>query len=407
VTKLFHPNLHLDIETFLITAAYIALGIYFYPQDPLFLDTKIPFLILLFIVITLYYGLQRGLLSLFLISIPLYIYYHDRFVTLILVHLFLVLVLGQFYHYWFTRYIKLQKEYSYTNSRLDELSHAFYTLKISHDSLEKSYALKPHSIRSAIKSLESLYFNNESHYENFLHIISQSFQAQGSILAIKKKRDFETVASLEEGKNLQLKDPLVQKALQTHEINYIKGDDIYESLYLIVIPIKDQKEDIVALLAIDKMPFLEFNQNNIISISILFSYFIDQVKLWEEIKFQGDSIVNDKTLFNNRYNTMKKLYENYNTNSSLVIFKSNNIIEHRQLIDVLESKLRVLDSMDVFKIEKTYIVKILVPFSSKESTKLMINKILNNHLLKNREIEHMIFNMDDEQLIKKYIKEKL
>jgi len=401
-------NIYPYIETLLATIAYIAIGLYFHPNDPLFIHAMVPFLTILFIVITLFYGQKRGLLSLLLISVILYFHYHADFIPLVLVYLLLILILGQFYHHWHKRYTKSQQEYAYASQRLEELSHAFYTLKISHDTLEKNYALQPHSLRSSIKTLESYYFKEGSHYENFLHLIAQSFQVQGSLLALQQTDDtYQTVASLEETKKLNIQDPLVQKAIQSQETSYVQGHDAKESLYLVVVPVKNHHHEVIALLAIDKMPFLDFNQNNIISIAILFAYFIDQVKLWQHLKTQGATKMSEDALFSYRHHTMQRLNEDYGSASSMLIFKSQDALLHQQLLDVLNKSIRALDILQAFQIEETYIIKVLLPFSAKEATHAMVSKTLDNPLLQNKQVPYMIFDITQKTLIQRYIEESI
>jgi hypothetical protein len=340
-----------------------------------------------------------------MVSIVFYFYYFENFVTLTLVHLLLVLVLGQFFHYWYNKLRKVDAEFSYTKQRLEELSNAFYTLKISHDTLEKSYAVQPHSLRLSIKELESLFYKDSSHYENFLRLIGQTFYAQESLIALKQNGTFETVASIEEKKTLKLNDPLVKKTLDSKETSYISKDTKNESLYLAVIPTKDKDDNIVALLAIDYMPFSDFNENNIISIAILFSYFINKVQLWKKFKKDGVKNIDKNTYFLHSYEIMSSLQKEYNTSSSVIIFKTKSLLTKHALTERLDITLRGLDIYQDKSTNKQYIIKLFLPFTAKSATNSILNKILSSHNLSdNNNIEYLTFGIEQDSLINQYIK---
>ena len=395
------------IETIIITLAYIAVGIYFFPKDPLIIDSAVSFLPIILTIITLFNGSKHGILALVLTSVLLYFYYHQDMITLFLSHLLLVLILGQFYHYWYNKNRKSEQEYLFSKQRLEELSNAFYTLKISHNILEKNYALKPQSLRASIKELSREHFKNNFNYEDFLHLLNREFHAQGLIMAELKNGSFHTIASIEENKILQVNDPLVQKAIQTQETSYIsEAVDKINSLYLTVIPIKDNHDRVIAILAIDKMPFLDFNQNNIINIAIVFSYFMDQIKLWKQIKSQGFNDLSPNALFTHSFNRMEHLQKEYGTNSCVIVFKTKDDYIEQKLTTVLNSLLRGLDVHYAFNEYTKNTIVLLLPFSPKETAANIIENILEKSKLKSEEFEYMTFDIEQKKSVFRYIEEK-
>ncbi len=393
------------IETILITLAYISVGIYFFPSDPLILKSDIPFLSILLIIITLFNGSKHGVVSLVLIGSLFYLDYHQDMLSLFLSHLLLVLILGQFYHYWYNKNEKSLNESSFTLQRLQELSHAFYALKISHNILEKSYALKPQSLRLSIKGLEKLYFKGELNYENFLSLLSREFQVQGAIMAKLKNGTFKTISSTPIEKKLQLKDPLIEKALQSGETSYVSQmKKSEESLYLAVIPIVDANDDVTSLLAIDKMPFLDFNQDNIINIAIIFSYFIDQQKLWKEIKELGYDEISGHALFTHSYNFALNLHQKYKTASTVIVIKTKDDFIEQKLISLLKKELRGLDKYFTLSDYANTII-ILLPLSPQNATTSIIENISKKRGIKDDEFEFMTFNVEQKKSIYRYINE--
>jgi len=393
------------IETIVITLVYISIGIYFFPKDPLILHSDIPFLSILLIVITLFNGSKHGVVSLVLVGSMFYLDYHQDMLSLFLSHLLLVLILGQFYHYWYNKNEKSLHESAFTKKRLKELSHAFYALKISHNILEKSYALKPQSLRTSIKELESLYFKDELNYEDFLNLISKEFHLQGVAIAELKNDTFNTLASTSKHKTLNLKDLLVEKTLQSGEASYINQvEDMKNNLYIAIIPIKNEDDIITNLLAIENMPFLEFNQNTIINIAIIFSYFIDQQKLWKEIKELGFDRLNSDALFTHSYNFALNLQKRYKTASSVIVIKAKDDFIQEKLIYLLEKELRGLDKYFTLGDYKNTII-ILLPLSPKDATLNIIENVSKKSKLKNDDFSYMSFDIEQKKLIYRYIKE--
>lgn len=395
------------IEAIVATVIYIAIGLYFNLSDPLFIDTTVPFLSLLLIILTLFHGLRGGLISLVLVSFVLYRYYFDEGLTLFLSHLLLILILDQFYYYWNRELKKAKAEFDYTNQRLEELSNAFYTLKISHDILEKSYTLKPHSLRSSMSILEELYFKNDSYYKNFLLLLAKSFHVEGSLLALLENESFRTVASFKDKKELDLNDALVESAINTKETSYVGDEDIdNNSLYLAVIPIKNRDNTITDILAIDKLPFTEFNQDNIISIAILFSYFTDQVKIWDQLKKRGEESVSQHALFLHTYESVEKLQETYNSNSSVIIIKIKDSLILERMVNTLNMHLRGLDKYEIHEQNGTHVITLLLPITPKESCTEIINTILMKAKVDEHSIDFMYFNILQKALIQRYISEE-
>ncbi|MDQ7066885.1 MAG: hypothetical protein Q9M40_02155 [Sulfurimonas sp.] len=68
-----------------------------------------------------------------------------------LVALMMTLIFSEFHYYWGQKIKQAEIQANYRGAKLDELSKAFYTLKISHDQLEKNYVVKPMSIRNSIE----------------------------------------------------------------------------------------------------------------------------------------------------------------------------------------------------------------------------------------------------------------
>ncbi len=392
------------IEVIFITLIYIFIGLYLSPEDPLFIDSKVTFFPLFLTIITLFYGSRHGVLSLMISTTILYFYYKDEILTLFLSNLLFILIVGQFFYYWYNKHKKSQDEFEYIMSRFNELSHSFYALKISHNILEKSYTLKPQSLRASIDTLRDQYLKNRLEYSDFLKLLNREFFVQSSLIAVLKRGKFKTLSSTKDGNRVVIDDILVQKALLSTESSYIDKEqfDLKDSRYLAVIPVKDHKDSVTALLAIEKMPFLEFNQNSIINISIIFSYFMDQINISKSIKELGYKKIDDEAIFAYHYRTLETLYKRYKRDSTVIVFKVDDKLIERKLLKSLDRSLRGVDRY--YRVDTNSII-LLLPFTPKEASENIVNNLIKVSKLRSDELEFMRFGVAEKELIYRYIKE--
>lgn len=159
-------------ESLIFGVIYIGVMLYFNPDDPCFAEEHTVITIFVIAVITLFYGYGGGIPFLLLIALFMKFYYHPFPTEAFLIDLVFVLLFAEFHHFW-TR-IHRQKEIKadYYENKFEELANAFYTLKISHDQLERNYVLKPMSLRNAMA--EILKKESTSEAESFSSLLTLS-----------------------------------------------------------------------------------------------------------------------------------------------------------------------------------------------------------------------------------------
>ncbi len=396
------------LESITITLLYILIGFYFFPSDPLLIDSKIPLIVILLTIITLFHGTKYGLVALSLLGSVSYFLYHPYPIVQLLSYLILVLILGQFYHYWFKTRESMQAVATYTQRRLNELNHAFYTLKLSHDTMKNSYVLKSMSMRSAFEEIQNFYAKDGSHYQRFLHLLTHAYRVEDGTIALLKDDDYYIVASIKKEstldsikqQTLDLDDPLIQHTLESGETSYVSQLDDKKTPYLAVIPMTNQNRTVTALLTIEKMPFLEFNDDNMIAISILFSYFIDQVTLHTRMSQHN---MRREQLFAYRFNELYSLKKRYNIDSTMIILKIDDELILKRVKEVLEGSLRALDEYQVSKEPNQFIVFILLPLTPIDSSIVIVDKL--KQALMHKKFEYMGFEIQQKPLMLRYIEE--
>ena len=110
----------------------IAIGYYFDRLDPLLVHYEFSFLILWLAIVTLFYGLNMGLIMWVVFAIVSFFNYANDpvFTSVLLENLFFVFLFGLFFSNLHNEMDKYKVKTKYLQLRLKELTNAFFTLKI-------------------------------------------------------------------------------------------------------------------------------------------------------------------------------------------------------------------------------------------------------------------------------------
>jgi hypothetical protein len=299
----------------------------------------------------------------------------------------MTLLFSQFQYYWSIRIREAELTSEYKSIKLNELSKAFYTLKISHDQLEKNYVTKPMSLRDSLVSIRKFGGDESEQYSAFLTLLEKSFNVEvASIVLVEEENDKSSkftrvVASDELQEEDDFEDPLVKDVLEHNRPAYISSQDIHESKYIAVIPVV-KKGDIAALLLIQKMPFMAFNKENLTSIAILFEYFYNEFIKEKLILEYGErlDILTDRE-FKFEIYRLTKLYELYAIDSTILVLQFKNEILALKVYEVINKILRSLDMVTYIEEEDSFYIAILFPFSDNSTAKGFLERLKNNVVL--------------------------
>ena len=413
------------VETFILIGAFLAIGYFINPQDICLTQEKVPYLLIILAILTLFHGFESGFIAMTLISLSMWKFYEKFPYVEFLVYLMLVLIFSEFHYYWTKKIRELKIDDDYKASKLDELSKAFYSLKISHDQLEKNYVLKPMSIRSAIEEI-TLHKDMQNHnqkYKDFLILLEKSFNLQSGLIIHKTLyNDNKTLTpqnasityghSFENDSTLNIYDDyIVKHALERKKPVFVSDENknptlqqVEEDRFLAAIPTV-YNDEILSVLVIEKMPFMAFNKENLISIAILLEYLSIEIYKQEvlELPSKIESIFQDKT-FKYEYSRLQYLQKKYKISSTLLVIKIDNEL---QTIRVFEKTQRLLRSLDIVmqtkQKDKHYLI-VLFPLNEQAVALGFLNRLLYN--LKNdkdKNFEYMTFNITQEDLLYQYI----
>jgi hypothetical protein len=418
------------IETLLLISIFLTAGYFFSPDDICLTKKDVPYLLILLSIITLFHGFESGMLALGIIAFVMWFSYESFPYVHFLVHLLMVMIFSEFHYFWTKQIKELKTSNEYTTGKLDELANAFYSLKISHDQLEKNYVLKPMSIRSAIEEIlhhdkqrvedESLYFTD------FLALLEKSFHLQGGFILYAKHNTNEEYLTQENSqvcysstseiytKEEIFQEYLVDKAINYKQAVYVSDDEgnpelkkeLEDSKFLAAIPVVYNKK-ILALLVIEKMPFMAFNRENLISLAILFEYLLITALKEKLLKQNKQLLFIKEREFRYEYIRTSLLYKKYNITSTLMVFKIKNEIQSVKIFEKAQHMLRSLDILTQYKSDKDiYYILFLFPLNDKAAAIGFLNRLLGTlEDERDKKFEHMLFRIHEEKLLEKYIED--
>ncbi|QOP40342.1 PelD GGDEF domain-containing protein [Sulfurimonas marina] len=423
------------IETLILVTLYVAIGYLINSGDPCLLSYKVPYLVILLAIITLFHGFENGVFAVSIISLAIWVFYPSFQYVDFLIALLMTLIFSQFHYFWNSRIKEAEVESSYKSDKLSELSRAFYTLKISHDQLEKNYVIKPMSIRNSINHivhtnemilLDDTIENKAYEYNNnFLKLIEKSFSMQsGLILYLKNNatdmsfnKDTVELITINIKETLEveklLQNYLVDKAIARKSPVYVSDEsgepsifnEELENKYIGAIPAVINGK-VVSVLVIEKMPFMFFNRENLTSITILHEYFsIENRKAALSKSLEGFELLEDKD-FKFEIARLKDLNNNFKVNSVILVLRIDNELQTARVYQKVERMLRALDMITLVHNEDYYYITLLLPLHDKAAAQGLLKRLQSTlEDEKDKDFEYMSFDMTQLPLLSKYYRE--
>lgn len=421
-------------ETLIIVSLYLIVGYVIDPNDICILGGDVSYILILLAVITLFHGFENGILAVTIIAGAMWFFYDSFQYIEFLVTLMMTIIFSEFHYYWTQKIKKAEIDSNYKAVKLDELTKAFYSLKISHDQLEKNYIVKPMSIRHSIESIINFHNTikedgdikdkNEAYYKSFLELLEKSFNVQSSIMLYKK--------SLTDGKIITPKtshvifsngskeieieelfnDYLVDKAIERHIAIYVsddKGEPTAEhdedSEFLAAIP-SIQEGKIIGVLIIKRMPFMSFNREILTSISILLDYFSIEVGKTDLLAHSDEIFIVPNVDFRYEYARMQHLYKEYDVDSIVLVLRINNELQATRVYERIVKMLRSLDMATMIENNDFYYIILLFPLHDHAAAMGFHNRLISTlQEPKDKEFNFMTFTMSQSRLLNKYLRE--
>lgn len=391
------------LETAILMMGLLFLGYLIDPSDPALVRYEIFYIIILLAIVTMFHGISNGLFAVFIIALAMKYFYLEFPIDIFLKLFILVLVFGEFHYFWNRKILHNSSKNTYLSMKLDELSKAFYTLKISHDQLEKNYVFKPMSVRNSIRELKEAYVKNQNYYGNFLLLLKKSFNVSEAEFCSVFKDKLYSVYDETHQNEIDKKDPMIEMALRKKTPVYVSSDSVENnSAYLAVVPVVSGTQ-VKAILLIKDMPFMSFNKDNLISISIIIAYFLDEREKWKLVEEATNKpIVDDEFYF--ELQRLKGIYDEFDVNSTILILKTKDTLLAHLILEKIKENLRSLDLVSTHSFDDIEALGILFPFADHSSAQGFLTRLLKLLKLKleDTDIEHSFFDIAELEIVKEY-----
>ncbi|MBO3276566.1 PelD GGDEF domain-containing protein [Pseudomonas schmalbachii] len=384
------------LETLVFTFLAVALGWWYTPEDPLLVKAPFPWVILAPLLISMRYGFVRGLSSAALLVATLLVLrasglstYAQLPASFIVGVLLCAMLVGEFRDLWGRRLERLDLANNYRQLRLDEFTRAHHVLRISHDRLEQRIAGNDQSLRSSLlglrQKLRSLPHEDDalaSLAESVLSLLAPygSLRIAGLYRVHDNRRvDPRALASIGDMGPLDVEDLLVGLCLERGELVSIRQELLDQdeqhrhSRLQVCIPLVDTEGGILAILAVQQMPFFMFHERNFSLLAILAGHIADmlmsdpQALQLEDTDAQRFSQYLKRSLLDAREHDLP---------ACLFAFELTDAQHGGELQRLLESSQRGLDVQIRVRNERgNRVVLVLLPLTSEDSAQGYLRRL--------------------------------
>ncbi len=425
-------------ETIVITLFYLAIGYLVNPEDSLMIKKDAPYLLMLLAVITLFHGFENGVLALTITTLVMWFFYDPFPYLSFLVALIMTMLFSEFHRYWTRKIQRLQLEAEYKTRKISELSRAFYTLKISHDQLEKNYVIKPMSIRNSLEHIlqkgqpatkeGGIQEGIDNLARDFLELLQKSFNIKkaqiiyidtlrytpsSDIAFFKKNAQLVGNAPNDTALETIFQEDIVDQALLKRRAVYISdaaGNPSFanatDAPYLAVMPSYFEGK-LLGMLLIQELPFMAYNKENLTAIAILLDYFLIEINN-KAYLMESDYLpyVTDET-FKVEFTRLKYIFDRYNVNTALIVLKIESKLQARRLHEFIVKMLRTLDMVTLVKTGASYNIIVMVVLNDRSAAEGFLNRFRANLKTKeDQEFEVMYFDMQTIDEMDEYIQKE-
>ena len=375
-------SLRVFVDTLAILLVYVLIGYFIDSKDILLINKPFQTFIIVIAVISLFYGFPAGLLSMLIFLIIGFSFYPEFPLYQFLWYLALTLIFSEAHYLWNSKILQLEKEVEYLSEKLKYLRESLFTLKISHDQIEKNYVLKPMSIRNVLYEINKMIkTKDENLFENFLLLISKYSQVESGSLYLQDDEDRESyveVAKLGDGAELDFEDPMIKEVMERRESAFLSVADLHTtnpSKYLAVSTILDDNNEFKAFLLIKEIPFTELNKDNMLKIDVFLLYLIRNLDIAKKYDKLLEKYIDLDMYLVREVDILIELYQKYKIESNIVVFFADEGEPVGSIFMEIEGSIRGLDYAVRYKYGNKEMLIVLLPFTSDANVKGFIERI--------------------------------
>lgn len=275
-------------ESILLPAVCLLLSLWLRPKDPFFVAAQFPWLWLAPVLVALRYGSAAALLASLTLAcgwalasargVPLPAdfprgYFLGGFIT--------ALLCGEFRDLALAEIRRERKTREHLGSRLEELGHAHQVLAQSHEKLMTDFIGHPPTLRDALAEVPrpaSGRLDAES-AQALLVFLARFFQLETASLHLMEADGLRALplAALGPARRLDGTETLIAACLKTGSLCHALEDAEAPGPYLFAAPLAPVGGSILALLAVEKMPFFAFQPENLRGLAAVLGFYADSL----------------------------------------------------------------------------------------------------------------------------------
>lgn len=380
-------------ETLGISLGSLLISYYILPADPL--NTHIyPWIWIAPVLLALRYGVLMGVVSVLIYlcgwlawaNIQAISYAEFPRLTF-LGGTLMVMISGEFSGIWISRTRKIEELQHYTEQRLELLTRRLYLLSLSHDRLEQDLIGRPASLREGLKELNRILPADQGlpGAELYLALVVRqcNLSVAGLHTVIDGKISPDSVANIGAFTPADEHDPLIAHCLKSGELVHINTEENLSELssrYLVVVPAKTSDGRIVAIMAVEKMPFFALQTENMQTLAVLTSYYADTIAASEFTPYLTDKLKDCPIDFFKAMYTLRRLQRDMQISSMLVGFATKNNHESTEQLKSIANAVRGLDETWTLVRGDWRICLVLLPLSGDSSLGGYLDRIERNFL---------------------------
>jgi hypothetical protein len=296
-----------------------------------------------------------------------------------------VMICGQFSGVWISRTRRVEELQHYTEQRLEMLTRRLYLLSLSHDRLEQDLIGRPASLREGLKVLNRIMPAEHGlpGAELYLSlVVRQCNLSVAGLHAVENgKISEQPFASIGEFTPIDASDPLIVHCLNSGELVHINTAENLQELasrYLVAVPAKTADGRVVAITAVEKMPFFALETENMQTLSVLSSYYADTIAASEFTPYLTDKLKECPIDFFKAMYTLRRLQRDMQISSMMVGFATPNTHESGEQLKSIANSVRGLDETWTLVRGEYRVCLVLLPLSGNSSLGGYLDRIERN-----------------------------
>jgi hypothetical protein len=291
----------------------------------------------------------------------------------------MVLLCGEFSDVWRDRNTRMEETYLYMSERLARLTKRHLLLNLSHDRLEQEMLARPGSLRDALARLRALSVESPSdepmHGANgLLQLLSQYVNIESAQIYLLEATGGsytlgQSVARLGDPVPLAANDGLLALALETESLAHIAGEETSlerHSTQLVVAPLVAGDNELIGVLAVERMPFFSMTVENLQMMLVMLGYFADNLRFASSVVLIQRRLPSMPIVFAQELGRLLNLYRRVGLSSHLVVMHFNG--PRRK--EIPDEFLRIKRGLDLYWrtfVDDVPVLVVLMPFSSSSS----------------------------------------